>query len=174
MAEHSQHDSRSARVGGLVVDMPGERRSGLAAHEVALLLETPEAAEAVIYRIHRVGEGGMMELVGVSPAAFKREDHRLFARSDVREARADFDAIMQHGKDCPPPCGVRLRLVRDSAAQLSSMVAVSYPAVCADAIAAWIKSCPRTLGAEAPAAAEPAAIDPFHVQIVLEETVEPK
>lgn len=143
-------------------------------HEVALFLETPEAAEAVIYRIHRVGEDGMMELVGVPPAAFKREDHRLFGRSDVREARADYDVISQHAMQCPPPCRIRLRLVRDSSAELSSMVAVSYPAVCADAVAAWIKKCPRTLGAEASAAAKPAAIDPINVQIVLEETVEPK
>lgn len=168
------NSSQHAEAGRFVVELPGERRSGLAAHEVALLLETPEAAEAVIYRIHRVGEAGRMELVGVLPAAFKREDHRLFARSDVREARADYDALVQHAANWPPPCRVRLRLVRDSSAELSSMVAVSYPAVCADAVAAWIKGCPQTLGAEAPAAAEPAAIDPFHVQIVLEETVEPR
>lgn len=134
--------------GTFVVDLLGQRRSGLAAHDVSLLLETPEGREAVIYRVHRVSEDGTMELVGVSPAAFRRQECIVYLRREVRDARQDMDAIEFHAASVPPPCRVELRLARNPGGPWSSMTAVVFPAVCADAVTHWLGRAGRSLGDE--------------------------
>lgn len=161
-------------VGRFVVELPGERRTGLAAHEVALLLETPEGREAVIYRVHRVGDDRRMELVGVAPAAFRHEDCRVLSHSEVRTARQEYDQIVAAASISPPPCRMEIRLVRDAGADLSALVAVSYPSVCADAAAYWLESV-REGSARDEDAGHGALrdVDLESMQIVLHDTLEP-
>lgn len=161
-------------VGRFVVELPGERRTGLAAHEVSLLLETPQGREAVIYRVHRVGEAGRMELVGVAPAAFQREDCRVFSHHDVRSARQEYDRIVAATSLSPPPCRMEVRLVRDAGADLSALVAVSYPSVCADAAAHWLGAVREGMARDENAGHGALKdVDLEGMQIVLHDTLEP-
>ncbi len=159
--------------GTFIVDLPGQRRTGLAAHEVSLLLETPEGREAVIYRVHRVSEEGRMELVGVAPAAFRRQECIVYLRREVRDARQDMDAIESHAASEPPPCRLELRLARNPGGPWSSMTAVVFPAVCADAVTHWLGRAGRSLGEENTGGAS--SLDQIEmIQVVRHVVLEPR
>lgn len=162
----------AALVGRFIVEVPGERLTGLAAHEVSLLLEAPEGREAVIYRVHRVMDDGKMELIGVAPAAFQRLECIAYARREVRNARLDFDALEAHAAKSPPSCRIELRLVRNPDAELSAITALVFPAVCADAIGHWLTGVDRSLGDKLNAGS--AAFDAIELlQVVRHVVLEP-
>ncbi len=162
-------------LGRFIVELPGERRVGLSFDEAALLRETPRGREAIVYRIHRISEDGRMELIGVSDAALRRSACFAYHRNEVREARLDFDGILEHARITPPPCRIELRLLREAPPQSASLVALKFPEVCADAVKVWLAAIGRSLGD--PSAARPIALSDFdaeRLQAVMKATIEPK
>lgn len=136
MSESNQFRG-AALVGRFVVELPGERRTGLAAHEVQALLETPEGRDAAVYLVHRVADEGQMELVGVSPGALGRQDFFFLTKAGIAELRHTFDAIEVHAQTAAPPCRVEMKMAQGSGQR--PVIVLAFAAVCADAVWAWMK-----------------------------------
>lgn len=162
-------------VGRFLIELPRERRAGLTAEEAAVLLETPEGREAVVYRIHRVCDDGRWELVGVSNATLRRPMCLAFTRNDVRSARQDFDRIVELAALAPPPCRVDIRLVREPSPGGASITAVWFVEACADAVHAWLNRIDRP--PDDPSSGKPMAPEELlsdALQVVKQATLEPR
>jgi len=138
--------ARDEIVGRFLVRLAGRETIGLSAEEAASLLGTAEGQSASAYRIHRVDEHGRMELVGVPEAEFHRDDCLLFFRPTVAQARADFDAILELARLCPPPCRLRMELSRADVLQPAHVVALIFLEACSSAVGQWLARCDRQPG----------------------------
>ena len=96
--------------GPFVVELGDQTAVGIAAHEVAAILESERHAHARVFRIHRAYPDGRMELVGVARERFNLEDAFLFWRANERDARQDFDRLRRAAAATPPPCRTRVHL----------------------------------------------------------------
>ena len=134
-------DETAGLVGRFIVDLGGERRTGLSAQAVADLLAGPYGTNAVIYRIHRVDQAGRMELVGISPRLFQTDDGLIFRRREAVAARADFEALCAAAIDAPPPCRIRLQLVEISSPAMPNGVVLVFPAPCSESVGNWLQRC---------------------------------
>lgn len=173
MSQPETH-SNASLTGRFIVELPGERRSGLTVEETALLLETPEGREAVVYRVHRVGADGRMELIGISERALRRRICIVYYRREVRAARQDYDRIIEQSERLPPPCRIVARLLREPSPPSASLVALEFPEVCADAVNQWLAAMDHTLGDSSEA--RPTVLNDFnaeHLQVVKYATLEP-
>lgn len=128
-------------VGRFIVDFAGARHTGLSAQAVVDLLAESGAAEAVIFRIHRVVGPGRMELVGVSPRLFHTDDGFIFRRREVSAARADFEALCAAAIATPPPSRLRVQLVEVGSTALAHAVVLLFPAPCMEGVGYWLQRC---------------------------------
>lgn len=126
-------------VGLFVADFETGSAVGYTAEEVALLLESELYRQTPIYRIHRVGPEGQVELIGVSPKRFLLESGLYFYRGEGQAAREDFRQLRTLGENTPPPC--RCRLVLASLPQADRekfLTGLEYPAECDQDISGWL------------------------------------
>jgi hypothetical protein len=127
--------------GRFVVDLDGERWTGLTVQAVIDLLAKPHAGSAVIYRIHHADPAGRLALVGVSANLFQIDDGLIFQRHDAATARTDFDAIRAAGRATPPPCRVHVHLTASTADVAPNAVVLIFPAACTDSVGHWLQRC---------------------------------
>lgn len=174
MNENSNWRNDRLQPGRFVIRLAGQTQTGLAAHQVLVLLKTPEGRDAEIFRIHRVFEDGKMELVGVSPGQFKQQNCLLIRKSDVRAARLDFDAIRDAAVRNAPPCRIELQLGHMKSADPPHFVAMIFPNVCSDAVAAWKRALGRDVDDPIDADADAlASMQSNDVQVVLRKVLQP-
>ncbi|MBN2563909.1 MAG: hypothetical protein JXQ75_23590 [Phycisphaerae bacterium] len=126
-------------VGRFVVKCRGQTMTGLAAHEVVAILDSPDGGDAAVYRIHRVEADGRMELVGVSKRLFQTQDCFIFPRNQAEDARADFEAVRSAAAEAPPPCAIEVQLAKVARMALPHVVVLVFPAACGEGVGHWLR-----------------------------------
>ncbi len=114
---------------------------GYTVEEIAVLLESDRYAGGKVYRIHRIGPDGSLELRGVSAERFRLESGLLFWRSELQPAQGDFDALISAAEHAAaPPARAKLQLLEQPTADpLHRFVtALIYPAEYEDDMAEWL------------------------------------
>ncbi|MCG8404914.1 MAG: hypothetical protein MI923_06925 [Phycisphaerales bacterium] len=132
--------------GRFVVKLKDTTHTGLAAHEVQELLADGKTDVLEIQRIHRLTDDGHMELVGVSASDFEQRDCLLFSRHHVKEARHDFDRIVEQSRQTPPPCRIEVQFGHVSSFSPTHVVALIFPSVCSEAVGQWLTASDLQLG----------------------------
>ena len=127
-----------AIVGRFIVQIGGERHSGLSAHDVAALLASRPGIEPTIYRLHRIDEAGRSEMIGVTPARFTSDDCLMFLRNEPDAARADYREIRSAADRMPPPCRIELEFAEVPPFAPPHVVAMVFVAACDEAVGAWL------------------------------------
>ena len=128
-------------VGRFVVELAGERRTGLTAGEVVEVLAGPEGSAAIIYRIHHVDDAGRMALVGVTPRTFQTDDCLVFRRREAASAREDFEAVRRAALGVAPPCRITAQLSEAPSAAAPHAVVLIFPAACSESVGHWLTHC---------------------------------
>ncbi len=121
-----------------VFDFGHQVAVGYTADEIAVLLESERFADGKVYRIHRALPDGTLELKGVAPATFQREDGFLFYRADSAAAAADFRTLAERADGTPPPCRAKVHLARIAGASYPELTALIFPAEYAHDMAGWL------------------------------------
>ncbi|MBK8270131.1 MAG: hypothetical protein IPK83_18275 [Planctomycetes bacterium] len=124
--------------GRFVVKSQNETTTGLAAHEVLELIETGNAENANLFRIHRVNPDNSLELVGVSIDALRRSDALIFVEPDVAAARLDYDALCAAAAHRPPPCRIDLSLAHVKEENSAHAVVLVFPFACSESVGQWL------------------------------------
>lgn len=113
---------------------------GYTADEIALLLESDTYRNGKVYKIVRAGPDGHLELKGLSAERFQLESGMFFQRDAERAARADFEALCDLARRCPPPARAVVHLADrgPAAGRTRYVTALIYPAEYEDEMAAWL------------------------------------
>ncbi len=112
---------------------------GYTADEIAVLIESEQYRGGKTYKIHRATPDGRMELRGISAERFQLESGMFFPRSELTDARADFESLRSAAECTPPPCRARLHLAdRGEAHSARFVVALVFPAEYEDDMGRWL------------------------------------
>lgn len=122
-------------VGLYVVDFGDRSSTGFTATEVAELLESERFAEVQVYRIHRAGPDGSLELQGVSRETFRLEAGMFFYAADEQTARDDYARLLAWAEQTLPPARCKVHL---AAAGDGYVTALIYPAEHDPAFSQWL------------------------------------
>lgn len=175
--------SQEQLVGRFVVERDGIRHVGLAAHEaLEVLTAAPDQAAAQLLLIHRVGDKGTMELIGVQPAALSRTSAAVFWFEDVRVGRAAYESLLNRSnavgetakRRSAPPCRLEVRFARVPSHTPPIALVVQFPEPCFDAAMEWTRHV--MAGAMMPQEAGRTALRDFDAstpQIMESATIEP-
>lgn len=147
--ENLDPNSQRTAAGRFIVKLKGATQSGLAAHEVAVLVTEQPDEILEIYRIHRVLDDGRMELVGVRAELFLQRDCLLFSRREIDIARRDFDSVGKLGLRSSPPCKIEMQLAHVKPLMAPCVVALIFPAACSEAVGQWLAAAELELGDKA-------------------------
>ena len=136
----NQQDNKKqpSLLGRFIVKFEDATQSRLTAEQVIELLDAQAASVREVFRIHRIDPRGRMELVGVLLAAFRRRDCLLFSRHHVKNAREDFDAILELASGTPPPCRIEVQFGHVKKPDPSHVVALIFPAPCTESVGQWL------------------------------------
>jgi len=132
---------RRLLVGRFILETGGERWTGLTAAETVRFLDENPGENVVIYRIHRVTEEGRMELVCVTPRAFRAEEAILFRRRTADLARRDFTALHDAASAVPPPCPIHMQLAESGDGPRGYVLVIAFPAPCLETVGHWLQQC---------------------------------
>lgn len=130
-------DNAESYAGLFVADFGQTTAVGYTAEEVTMLAESGKFPAMKVYRIHRVGPEGQMELAGVRPERLTAESGTYFHSRDEQAARRDFAQIKALAEQSPPPCRARLVLV-SLAKQEEFAAGLEYLAACESDIGRWL------------------------------------
>jgi hypothetical protein len=133
-------------LGRFIVKFRDATQANLSADQVIELLDAQAASIQEIFRIHRMDGRGRMELVGVSLADCRRRDCLLFSRNEVRNARKDFDDVLELASRTPPPCRVEVQLGHVDRPDPSHVVVLIFPAPCTESVGQWLTDAGLRLG----------------------------
>lgn len=126
-------------IGRFVVEYAGCRDTGLTADVIVERLNDPEWGALGIYKIHRVDEHGRLELVGVEDEDFDDNGVFLLTATDVKDARAGYERLIEFARSSPPPCKAQLHMAKTgSGGNRRYVVSVELPAICLDVAARWL------------------------------------
>ncbi|QDV91854.1 hypothetical protein RAS2_29610 [Phycisphaerae bacterium RAS2] len=179
-----QDPSRKNLVGRFVVERGGVRHVGLAAHEAMELLAASSAGETgQLLLIHRVGDRGTMELIGVESAALSRTSAVVYRFEDVRIGRAAYESLINRTnavgeravRRMPPPCRLEVRFARVPAHAAPVALVVQFPEPCFEAAMRWTQRV--IVGSIIPQEAGRTALRDFDAsapQIMESATIEPE
>lgn len=127
-------------VGRFVVEYAGYKDTGVTADVVIELLNDPEWAALGIYKIHRVDAEGRLELVGVEDEDFDDNGVFLLTATDVKDARAGYERLIEFARSSPPPCKSELHMARVGVGgSRKYVVSVELPAICLDVAGRWLE-----------------------------------
>jgi len=129
-------DEPAKYVGLYVVDFGDQCGLGYTAQEVAVLLESEAFADVKVYKIHRAGPDGTMELAGVARDKFFLESGMFFHCLDDASGRADYQKLAAWSERQLPPCRAKLHLARGSDNEL--LIALVYPAEYEHEMGCWL------------------------------------
>lgn len=132
-------ESPDKYAGLYVFDFGDQTAVGYTADEIAVLLESEKYAHGKVYRIHRALPDGTMELQGVSPETFLKEDGLFFYRSELEAARRDFRNLVLAATEVAPPCRMKVHLAEIAEAGYSICTAVIFPAEYTHDVAVWME-----------------------------------
>ena len=104
----------------------GQCAVGYTAEEVATLLESERFSDIKVFRVHRAGADGSLELQGVPTGRFQLESGMFFHCRDEAGGRRDYQVILEWNKRQGPPCRAKLQLRKGSDGQV--LLAIIYPA----------------------------------------------
>lgn len=135
--------------GRFIVKFVDATQSNLSAEQVIELLDAEAASVQEVFRIHRIDDHGRMELAGISLADFSRRDCLLFSRNHVRNAREDFDAVLELASRSPPPCRVEVQFGHVKQPDPSHVVVLIFPAPCSESVGQWLSDAGLRLGDQA-------------------------
>jgi hypothetical protein len=113
---------------------------GYTAEEIALLLESERFQDGKVFRIHRAGPDGSLELRGVSHVRFALESAVGFYRQHEADARRDFERLQSQAGGSPAPCRTAIYLADLGAAQQPEryLTLLVFPAEYDDDIGGWL------------------------------------
>jgi len=126
-------------IGRFVVEYAGYKDTGLTADVVIERLNDPEWDALGIYKIHRVDAEGRLELVGVEDEDFDDNGVFLLTATDVKDARAGYERLIEFARSSPPPCKAELHMARVGAGgNRRYVVSMELPAICLDVAGRWL------------------------------------
>jgi len=123
-------------VGLYVFDFGENAGVGFTAGEVAELLESEKYRNCKVYKIHRAGPDGQIELKGVPNETFHLEAGMFFYSTDLDAARKNFQNLVKLAEKNAPPCRAKVHLAKYSDKKFA--LALIYPAEYDDEISCWL------------------------------------
>jgi len=124
-------------IGLYVIDFGPTSGVGYTTDEVACLLETEQYSGAKVYKIHRAGPDGSMELAGVPRERFFLESGMFFCCLDQKNGQKDYQKLLAWSKKEQPPCRAKLQLAKY--ADDPPVIALIYPAEYEQEIGYWLR-----------------------------------
>lgn len=147
--DSSNNPTSPSLAGRFIVKFQDATQSTLTAEQIIELLDAQAASIREVFRIHRIDSRGRMELIGVSLESFSRRDCLLFSRHHVKDAREDFDAILNLANDTPPPCRIEVQFGHVKQPDPSHVVVLIFPAPCTESVGQWLSDTGLQLGDQA-------------------------
>jgi hypothetical protein len=123
-------------VGLYAVDFGDHSAVGLAAEEVAELLDSEANADATVYKIYRAYPDGRMEIVGVRREVFGLEAGVFFYARDEQAGRDDFDRLCGLAESVCPPTRAKVQFASDN--DSGHVTALIYPAEWDQEFSRWL------------------------------------
>jgi hypothetical protein len=145
-AGHSAN--RGLQAGRFIVQMPGMKISGLAAHQVVAMRKTTDEKESDVFVIHRITPEGHIEMSRIAPERLDEEACILETFQDVRAARERFERLRDHAKSRLPPCRIQLQFCRIPEWTRPCVVALLCPTLCQTGVIAWLSASTKDVRAE--------------------------
>lgn len=111
---------------------------GYTAEEIEVLLRAPAYAAGRAYKIRRIQPDGSIELIGVSRIRTRDTEGLVFRRTNLDDARQDFEELRRVAAAWPPPSAIRMELAHLRGGRGGYAIALSYAAEYADEVARWL------------------------------------
>lgn len=127
-------DFSETRQGG----QDGQCAVGYTAEEVATLLDSEQFADVKVYRIHRAGPDGSVELHGVPAEQFQLESGMFFHCRDEISGNRDYQTVLEWNGLQAPPCRAKLQLRRGAAGRV--LLAIICPAEYEHEMGEWLSA----------------------------------
>lgn len=118
------------------VDFGDSSSVGFTAPEVAELLDSEKFAHIKVYKIHRAGPDGELELRGVARDIFGLENGMFFFALDENNARRDYMKLVSLAVSDAPPSMAKAHLARWNNHYVTALI---YPAEYNDEISRWLR-----------------------------------